>query len=99
MDVPTLVIAHPLDPLHTFSDADNLAALLPDATLVKGAHLIDLRVFPDRLINLVAQFSAERWDEGARMATTSGEEPHPTIDLEDAAIVLTGEHRRRLSEK
>jgi pimeloyl-ACP methyl ester carboxylesterase len=58
---PTLVLGHGHDPIHAFDDADNLAALMPDAQLVRTRSFRELRMSPDRLIGVISGFAAERW--------------------------------------
>jgi pimeloyl-ACP methyl ester carboxylesterase len=60
-EAPTLVIGHPRDPLHPFSDADVLAAELPNARLIDANSAIELRVSPGRLTAEIAEFLDECW--------------------------------------
>jgi pimeloyl-ACP methyl ester carboxylesterase len=60
-DAPALIIGHPRDPLHPFSDADMLAAELPNARLVDANSMIELRVSPERLTRKIAAFVDECW--------------------------------------
>ena len=46
---PALVIGHPRDPVHPFSDADMLAAELPNARLIDANSIVELRLKPARL--------------------------------------------------
>jgi pimeloyl-ACP methyl ester carboxylesterase len=62
-DAPALIIGHPRDPIHPFSDADMLAAELPKATLVDANSMIELRTHPARLTAKIAQFVDECWGE------------------------------------
>jgi pimeloyl-ACP methyl ester carboxylesterase len=59
---PALVIGHPRDPLHPFSDADMLAAELPKGRLIDANSIIELRVSPERLTGKIAAFVEECWD-------------------------------------
>jgi len=59
---PALVIGHPRDPVHPFSDADMLAAELPNARLIDADSIIELRVSPERLTGKIAAFVEECWD-------------------------------------
>ncbi len=69
LEAPALVIGHPRDPLHPFSDADMLAAELPNGRLIDANSIIELRVSPERLTGKIAAFIDECWDEaGARSA-------------------------------
>lgn len=47
--VPALVIAHPHDPLHEFSDSVELVAALPRGELLEARSMLELRFAPDRL--------------------------------------------------
>lgn len=59
---PALVIGHPRDPVHPFSDADQLTAELPNAQLIDANSIIELRVKPARLTAKIAEFVEECWD-------------------------------------
>jgi pimeloyl-ACP methyl ester carboxylesterase len=58
---PALVIGHPRDPVHPFSDADMLAGELPNARLMGADSIIELRVRPDRLTAEIAEFVEKCW--------------------------------------
>ena len=60
-DVPTLVIGHPRDPIHPFSDADALARELPQATLLDASSFFELRFRPERLTGEIAEFMDACW--------------------------------------
>jgi pimeloyl-ACP methyl ester carboxylesterase len=62
-DAPALVIGHPRDPVHPFSDADMLAAELPNGRLIDANSIIELRVSPERLTGKIAAFIDECWGE------------------------------------
>jgi pimeloyl-ACP methyl ester carboxylesterase len=61
LEAPALVIGHPRDPVHPFSDADMLAAELPNARLIDANSIIELRTRPARLTNRIAQFVDDCW--------------------------------------
>jgi pimeloyl-ACP methyl ester carboxylesterase len=65
IDAPALVLGHRHDPVHDVRDAENLAALLPDARLVRTRGLRELRLHPRRIVAIMAAFAHERWDEPA----------------------------------
>jgi pimeloyl-ACP methyl ester carboxylesterase len=65
---PTLIIGHPRDPVHPFSDADLLAHELPHATLVGADSMVELRVRPARLTERIARFVGDCWDESGDRA-------------------------------
>jgi pimeloyl-ACP methyl ester carboxylesterase len=60
-EAPALVIGHPRDPLHPFSDADMLAAELPNGRLIDADSIVELRVSPERLTRKIAAFVDECW--------------------------------------
>jgi pimeloyl-ACP methyl ester carboxylesterase len=58
---PTLVIGHPSDPIHPFSDADRIARELVNARLVTAHSMFEWRVHPDRLDRELLAFLDEVW--------------------------------------
>jgi pimeloyl-ACP methyl ester carboxylesterase len=58
---PTLVIGHPKDPIHPFSDADRTARELPNARLVTAHSIFEWRLRPDRLDRELLAFLDEVW--------------------------------------
>jgi pimeloyl-ACP methyl ester carboxylesterase len=62
MQTPALVIGHPRDPVHPFSDAGMLASELPNSRLVNAHSVLELRVRPARLTGKIAAFVDECWD-------------------------------------
>ncbi len=69
--VPTLVLGHPRDPVHPFSDADMLVREIPGARLIEAHSLFELRVQPERLTGEIAAFVDEVWAKPAGRATAS----------------------------
>jgi pimeloyl-ACP methyl ester carboxylesterase len=65
IEAPALVVGHPRDPVHPFSDADMLAHELPNARLLNAQSIIELRVRPARLTEQIAEFIDECWDGAA----------------------------------
>ena len=61
IETRTLVIGHPRDPVHPFSDADELARELRNARLVDANSILELRLAPERLTNEIARFIDECW--------------------------------------
>jgi len=57
----TLVIGHPSDPIHPFSDADRIARELPQAQLVTASSIAEWRVKPARLDRELVRFLDEAW--------------------------------------
>jgi pimeloyl-ACP methyl ester carboxylesterase len=58
---PTLVIGHPSDPIHPFSDADRIARELANARLVTAHSIAEWRVRPARLDRELIGFLDEVW--------------------------------------
>jgi pimeloyl-ACP methyl ester carboxylesterase len=56
MQTPALVIGHPRDPLHPFTDAGLLAEELPNGRLLEAGSIMELRVAPERLTGEIADF-------------------------------------------
>jgi pimeloyl-ACP methyl ester carboxylesterase len=63
-EAPALVIGHPRDPIHPFSDADMLARELPNGRLLHAESIIELRTRPERLTAQIADFVASCWAGG-----------------------------------
>jgi pimeloyl-ACP methyl ester carboxylesterase len=61
--LPALVIGHPADPLHPFSDSDMLVDELPRARLVNAESIFEWRVNPKRLDDELAVFLDEVFAE------------------------------------
>jgi pimeloyl-ACP methyl ester carboxylesterase len=71
IELPALVIGHPADPLHPFSDADMLVDELPNARLVDAKSILEWRVSPKRLDDELATFLDDVYAE----RETGGEQP------------------------
>lgn len=65
---PTLVIAHRRDLIHPFSDAEALAALLPNGQLEPARSMLELRLFPGRLTGRIGSFLDAVWASDAGSA-------------------------------
>jgi len=61
LQTPALVIGHPRDPVHPFSDADMLAGELPNGRLIDANSIVELRVRPARLTTKIAEFVDDCW--------------------------------------
>lgn len=59
MNEPALVVGHPSDPLHPFSDAGMLVEEMPNARLVDANSILEWRLRPERLDDILAAFLAE----------------------------------------
>ncbi len=58
---PALIIGHPRDPIHPFSDSDMLMGELPNARLVEATSILELRLSPERLTAEITGFIDECW--------------------------------------
>lgn len=58
---PAIVLGHPRDAIHPFSDAKMLAEELPNGHLLEANSLFELRLRPRRLTNEIAAFLDECW--------------------------------------
>lgn len=58
---PTLVIGHPSDPIHPFSDADRIARELAYARLVTASSIYEWRMRPERLTDELIAFLDQSW--------------------------------------
>jgi pimeloyl-ACP methyl ester carboxylesterase len=68
LETPALVIGHPRDPVHPFSDADMLAAELPNAHLIDAHSIIELRTNPQRLMGKISKFVTDCWRDHDTLA-------------------------------
>jgi pimeloyl-ACP methyl ester carboxylesterase len=60
-ETPSLIIGHPRDPVHPFSDAGMLASELPNARLLNANSILELRLKPARLTGKIAAFVDQCW--------------------------------------
>src|SRR3954465_3488133 len=63
IETRSLVIGHPRDPIHPFSDADCLVRELRHSRVLEANSILELRLSPDRLTNQIADFLDECWRE------------------------------------
>ncbi len=75
LDPPALVIGHPRDPIHPFSDSDMLVNELPNGRLIEASSILELRISPERLTGEIVQFIDACWGgrpkrEGRRRAAS-----------------------------
>jgi pimeloyl-ACP methyl ester carboxylesterase len=77
---PALVVGHPRDPLHPFSDSGMLVEELPRARLVEAGSILEWRLSPQRLTDELALFLDEVWSPALRAAGSSpnGDGGRPT---------------------
>jgi pimeloyl-ACP methyl ester carboxylesterase len=60
-EAPAIVLGHPREPIHPFSDAKMLAEELPNGRLIEANSLFELRFRPERLTAVIADFLDECW--------------------------------------
>jgi pimeloyl-ACP methyl ester carboxylesterase len=65
IETRSLVIGHPRDPIHPFSDADCLVRELRNSRMLEANSILELRLSPERLTNEIAGFLDECWREPA----------------------------------
>jgi pimeloyl-ACP methyl ester carboxylesterase len=65
IETRSLVIGHPRDPVHPFSDADCLVRELRNSRMLEANSILELRLSPERLTNEIAGFLDECWSEPA----------------------------------
>ena len=58
---PALVIGHPSDPLHPFSDAGTLVEEMENARLVDANSILEWRITPSRLDDILEEFLREAY--------------------------------------
>jgi pimeloyl-ACP methyl ester carboxylesterase len=78
---PALIVGHPRDPLHPFSDSGMLAEELPHAQLAEANSILEWRTRPQRLNDELARFLDGVW------APTGAIEPGPNGNGRSAAPV------------
>jgi pimeloyl-ACP methyl ester carboxylesterase len=71
IEQPTLVVGHPRDPLHPFSDAGMLLDELPDVRLLEASSLLEWQLSPGRLTGELVSFLDDVWEASERPITTS----------------------------
>jgi pimeloyl-ACP methyl ester carboxylesterase len=67
----TLVVGHPRDPLHPFSDSGMLLEELPNSRLVEANSILEWRLHPDRLNDELSDFLEEVWAPDLRAVAAS----------------------------
>lgn len=65
METKALVIGHPRDPIHPFSDADMLVRELRHGRMLEASSFVEMRIAPARLTNEIAAFIDECWKPAA----------------------------------
>jgi pimeloyl-ACP methyl ester carboxylesterase len=79
IDCPALIVGHPRDPLHPFSDSGMLVDELPQGRLVEANSILEWRTRPKRLNEELARFLDEVWtdDDGEPAADGNGRSAAP----------------------
>jgi pimeloyl-ACP methyl ester carboxylesterase len=67
---PALIVGHPRDPIHPFSDAEMLSRELVNAEFVPATSVFEWRVRPDRLNTTAAEFALRCWRTPRRKRRT-----------------------------
>jgi len=70
-EAPSLIIGHPRDPIHPFSDAGLLASELRNSRLLKANSILELRSRPARLTGEIASFIDQCWTAPERRPRTA----------------------------
>ena len=65
IETKALVLGHPRDPIHPFSDADMLVRELRNGRMLEANSLAELRLAPARLTKEIAAFVDECWKPAA----------------------------------
>jgi hypothetical protein len=68
---PALVVGHPRDPLHPFSDSGMLIEELRRARLVEADSILEWRIAPRRLTDELSLFLDEVWATAKRLEAVS----------------------------
>ncbi len=74
IDRPALVVGHPGDPLHPFSDSGMLVEELDHARLVEASSILEWRIRPKHLDAELARFLDEVWAGAGAGAAANGNE-------------------------
>jgi pimeloyl-ACP methyl ester carboxylesterase len=72
IEQPALIVGHPRDPLHPFSDSGMLIEELQRARLVEASSILEWRVAPKRLNEELALFLDEVWAPVAHLSGANG---------------------------
>jgi pimeloyl-ACP methyl ester carboxylesterase len=62
IEAPALIVGHPNDPLHPFTDAGMVADELPNAEQIDADSILEWRISPDRLDGELADFLDRVWE-------------------------------------
>ncbi|HWB69074.1 MAG TPA: alpha/beta hydrolase [Solirubrobacterales bacterium] len=73
IEQPALIVGHPRDPLHPFSDSGMLADELPNARLVEASSIFEWRIRPGRLTDELAAFLEELGPSPSQLSVLAAE--------------------------
>ena len=71
IEQPALIVGHPRDPVHPFSDSGMLAEELENAHLIEANSIFEWRFRPERLNAELAAFLTEVWARAEGMPATA----------------------------
>ena len=63
IETQALIVGHPSDPIHPFSDSDDLVREMPNARLVDANSILEWRLAPARLNGELDRFLTEVWGD------------------------------------
>lgn len=69
LETRALVIGHPRDPIHPFSDADMLVREMRHSRMIEASSILELRISPTRLTGEIGRFIDECWREPSSAST------------------------------
>ena len=68
IEAPALVVGHPRDPVHPFSDAGALVEELRNGRMVEASSILEMRIKPKRITGEITAFVDECWRPAAAPA-------------------------------
>jgi pimeloyl-ACP methyl ester carboxylesterase len=71
LETRALVIGHPRDPVHPFSDADMLVREMRNSRMIEASSILELRINPERLTGEIGRFLDECWSKPATASPSS----------------------------
>ncbi len=75
MRTKALVLGHPRDPIHPFSDSDMLVKELANGRLIEAESMLELRLTPARLMGEIGAFIDECWKAKRGSGSAKGRRP------------------------
>src|SRR2546423_5062842 len=72
LETRALVIGHPRDPIHPFSDADMLVREMRNSRMLEASSILELRINPERLTGEIGRFLDECWREPVSASPAKG---------------------------